>query len=78
MKKRGLAIRITAIFLCALMVLSVVAIALTRVFAADGTAPSPDTGSNKVWIIFAAAGIIALIVAIVTIVSTRSSGRKDD
>ena len=78
MKKRRLAIRITAIFLCALMVLSVVAIALTRVFAADGTAPSPDTGSNKVWIIFAAAGIIALIVAIVTIVSTRSSGRKDD
>ena len=78
MKKIGLAIRITAIFLCALMVLSVVAIALTRVFAADGTAPSPDTGSNKVWIIFAAAGIIALIVAVVTIVSTRSSGRKDD
>ena len=78
MKKIGLAIRITAIFLCALMVLSVVAIALTRVFAADGTAPSPDTGSNKGWIIFAAAGIIALIVAVVTIVSTRSSGRKDD
>ncbi len=32
MKKRGLAIRIIAIALCTLMVLSIVAIALTRVF----------------------------------------------
>jgi surface glycoprotein (TIGR04207 family) len=77
MKKRGLAIRIIAIFLCALMVLSVFAIALTRVFAADGTVPSPDTGSNKIWIIFAAAGVIALVVAVVTIVSTKTPGRKD-
>ncbi|MBR3621522.1 MAG: hypothetical protein IKN56_08420 [Clostridia bacterium] len=71
MKKRGLAIRIIAIFLCGLMVLSVVAIAVTRVFAADGSVPSPDTGSNKVWIVFAAAGIIALAVAVVTIVTTK-------
>ena len=77
MKKRALAIRIIAIFLCALMVLSVVAIALTRVFAADESVASPDTGSNKIWIIFAAAGLIALVVAIVTIVSTKSSGRKE-
>ncbi len=32
MKKRGLAVRIIAIAMCALMVLSIVAIALTRIF----------------------------------------------
>ncbi|MBR5112030.1 MAG: surface glycoprotein [Clostridia bacterium] len=77
MKKRAMAVRIIAIFLCALMVLSVVAIALTRVFAAEDAAASPDTGSSKIWIIFAAAGLIALVVAIVTIISTKTPGRKD-
>ena len=35
MKKRGLAVRIIAIVLCALMVLGVFAIGLTRVFACE-------------------------------------------
>ena len=35
MKKRGLAVRVIAIVLCALMVLSVFAIGLTKVFACD-------------------------------------------
>lgn len=63
MNKRNLFVRITAIVLCALMVLSVVTVALYA-FAAEPTAvASPATGSESMtWVIVAAVAAIAVIV----------------
>lgn len=70
--KRNLIIRIVAIFLCALMVLSVVTAALYA-FAAEATAPAvlPETGSSDavVWVIVAIA--IAVIAISVCLISQR-------
>ena len=71
MKKQNLVTRVIAIILCALMVLSIGAIALTRVFAFEAGAVSPDTGSSNTWIIFAVAGGAALIAAIAAIATTK-------
>lgn len=63
MNKRNLFVRITAIFLCALMLLSVITAALYA-FAADATALAapPETGSSDatVWVFIAVA--VALVV----------------
>ncbi|MBE6772089.1 MAG: hypothetical protein E7547_08100 [Ruminococcaceae bacterium] len=63
MNKRNLFVRITAIFLCALMLLSVITAALYA-FAAEASAVSapPDTGSSDatVWVMIAVA--VALVV----------------
>lgn len=64
MNKRNLFVRITAIVLCALMVLSVVTAALYA-FAAEPTAAaaSPETGSESMtWVIIAAVAAVAVIV----------------
>ncbi len=62
MNKRNLFVRITAIVLCALMVLSVVTVALYA-FAAEPTVASPDTGSESmVWVIVAAVAAVAVII----------------
>ena len=64
MNKRNLFVRITAIVLCALMVLSVVTVALYA-FAAEPTAVavSPETGSESMtWVIIAAVAAVAVIV----------------
>ncbi len=63
MNKRNLFVRITAIILCALMVLSVVTAALYA-FAAEPTVAvaSPDTGSESMtWVIIAAVAAVAVI-----------------
>ncbi len=62
MNKRNLFVRITAIILCALMVLSVVTVALYA-FAAEPTVAAPDTGSESmVWVIIAVVAAVAVIV----------------
>lgn len=64
MNKRNLFVRIVAIVLCALMVLSVVTVALYA-FAAEPTsvAALPETGSESMtWVIIAAVAAIAVIV----------------
>ncbi len=63
MNKRNLFVRITAIVLCALMVLSVVTAALYA-FAAESTAVvTPDTGSESMtWVIIAVVAAVAVIV----------------
>lgn len=68
MKKRNLFIRITAIILCAVMVLGVFTAALYA-FAADASAaPLPDTGSpDNTWLILIAVLAILAIVACVVI-----------
>jgi surface glycoprotein (TIGR04207 family)/LPXTG-motif cell wall-anchored protein len=73
MKKRGLAKRIVAIFLCALMVLSVFAVALTRVFAADEniSAEAVNTGSSSIWIVLVAVIAVAAIVIIALAVTSK-------
>ena len=71
MKKRKLGIRIIAIFLCVLMVLSVVIIAASRAFGAQASVTSPDTGSGSTWIIFAVAGAVAIAVAAVCIITSK-------
>ena len=72
MKKRGMGVRIVAIILCALMVLSVFAIALTRAFAYDVEAEMiATTGSSLTWIIFAVAGGVAVIAAVVAVISKK-------
>ncbi len=63
MNKRNLFVRITAIVLCALMVLSVVTVALYA-FAAepDMLVASPETGSESmVWVIISAVAAVAVI-----------------
>ena len=74
MKKRGLAKRIVAIFLCALMVLSVFAVALTRVFAADENISTEvaNTGSSSIWIVLVA----VIAVAVITIVALTITSKK--
>lgn len=67
--KRNLIIRIVAIALCAIMVLSVVTVAITA-FAADASVlMSPETGSDNttVWIIGAVAVALLAIVACVVL-----------
>lgn len=64
MNKRNLFVRITAIFLCALMVLGVVTVALYA-FAAEPTAAvaAPDTGSESMtWVIIAVVAAVAVII----------------
>ncbi len=64
MNKRNLFVRITAIILCALMVLSIVTVALYA-FAAEpvATVASPETGSESmVWVIISAVAAVAVIV----------------
>lgn len=71
--KRNLIIRIVAIFLCALMILSVVAVAFTA-FAAEPTAlaQSPETGSSDavVWV------VVAIAIAVIAISVCMTSQRK--
>ncbi len=60
MKGRNLFVRIVAIVLCAVMILSVVTAALYA-FAAESV-PSPETGSaNMTWVIVAAVAAVAVI-----------------
>ena len=63
MKGRNLFVRITALVLCALMIISVVTVALYA-FAAEPTAAVPDTGSESmIWVIVAVVAAIAVITA---------------
>lgn len=66
MKKRNLFVRITAIILCAIMVLGVFSAAIYA-FAADASAvPSPETGSpDNTWLILIAVLAILAIAACV-------------
>ncbi len=71
MNKRNIFIRIVAIFLCAIMILSVVTAALYA-FAAEETATVsaslPQTGSaSTVWVIIAVAVALLVIVACVAV-----------
>lgn len=69
MKKRNLFVRITAIILCAIMVLGVFTAAFYA-FAADAsvTPPAPATGSpDNTWLILVAVVAILAIVACVVI-----------
>ena len=63
MKDRSLFVRITAIVLCALMVLGALTAAISA-FATDITLiATPDTGSrNSMWVIIAAAVAVMVIV----------------
>ena len=75
MHKRNLFIRITAIVLCAIMILSVVTAAL-YVFAAEptATAVAAETGSaDNTWVIVAVVAAILVVAAciIVPIVSKK-------
>ena len=61
MKGRNLFVRITALVLCALMIISVVTVALYA-FAAEPAATVPDTGSESmVWVIVAVVAAVAVI-----------------
>ena len=62
MNKRNLFVRITAIVLCALMVLSIVTVALYA-FAAEASAVAlPETGSESMtWVIVSAVAAVAVI-----------------
>ncbi len=63
MKGRNLFIRITALVLCAIMIIGVVTVAFYA-FAAEPTAvTSPDTGSESmVWVIVAVVAAVAVII----------------
>lgn len=62
MNKRNLFVRITAIVLCALMVLSIVTVALYAFAAEPVAVASPDTGSESmVWVIISAVAAVAVI-----------------
>lgn len=63
MKDRSLFVRITAIVLCALMVLGALTAAISA-FATDITLiATPDTGSrNSMWVVIAAAVAVMVIV----------------
>lgn len=76
MHKRNLFIRITAIVLCAIMILSVVTAAL-YVFAAEPTATAAvvETGSaDNTWVIIAV--VAAVLVVAACIVVPRLSKKK--
>ncbi len=63
MNKRNLFVRITAIVLCALMVLSVVTVAFYAFAAEPDIVATPETGSESMtWVIIAAVAAIAVIV----------------
>lgn len=68
MRKRNMFVRITAIILCALMILGVFSAAIYA-FAADVSAtPSPATGSpDNTWLIIVAVLAILAIVACVVV-----------
>ncbi len=71
--KRNLIVRIVAIVLCAIMVLSVVTVAITA-FAAETTlAASPETGSNNIyiWVIAAVVVAVAAIISCVVLPKTK-------
>lgn len=60
MKGRNIFVRIVAIVLCAVMILSVVTAALYA-FAAE-TVPSPETGSaDMTWVIVAVVAAVAIV-----------------
>lgn len=62
MKGRNLFVRITALVLCALMVISVVTAALYAFAAEPAAVASPDTGSESMtWVIVAVVAAIAVI-----------------
>ena len=62
MKGRNLFIRITALVLCAIMIIGVVTVAFYA-FAAEPTAAVPDTGSeNMTWVIVAVVAAVAVII----------------
>ena len=65
MQKRSLFVRITAIVLCAIMVLGVVTAALYA-FAADDAvlfaAPAQTGSPNTTWVIIAVVGALAVVV----------------
>lgn len=61
MKGRNLFVRITALVLCALMIISVVTVALYA-FAAEPVEAAPNTGSESmVWVIIAVVAAVAVI-----------------
>ncbi|MBQ8764048.1 MAG: LPXTG cell wall anchor domain-containing protein [Clostridia bacterium] len=63
MNKRNLFVRITAIFLCALMILSVVTAALYAFAAETSAVALPDTGSESMtWVIIAVVAAVAVII----------------
>lgn len=63
MNKRNLFVRITAIVLCALMILSVVTAALYAFAAEPAAVASPDTGSESMtWVVIAVVAAFAVIV----------------
>ena len=70
---RNVIIRIVAIILCALMVLSVVTVAITA-FAADATllAASPETGSNRIYIWVIASVVVAVVAIIACVVLPKT------
>jgi len=66
--KRSFIIRAVAIVMTALMLLSVFAIVFNTVFAASDSA-LPDTGSDgfPMWVVFAAAGALLVVVLCIVI-----------
>ncbi len=62
MKGRNLFVRIVAIILCAVMILSVVTAALYAFAAEPSAVASPETGSaNMTWVIVAVVAAVAVI-----------------
>ncbi len=62
MQKRNLFVRITAIVLCAIMVLGVVTAALYA-FAADAAAPANTGSPDNTWVIIAVVAALFVVVA---------------
>lgn len=63
MKGRSLFVRIVAILLCALMVVSVVTVALYAFAAEPENVASPATGSESMlWVIVAVVAAVAVII----------------
>lgn len=74
MKNRKLIIRIIAIFLCALMILSVVTILLNVLAAGPGEVV--ETGSNPHIIWFGVAACVGVAVAAACIVTSKSKKKN--
>lgn len=63
MKNKSIVVRIVAVFLCALMVLSAVTVAITAFAASPDSAAAPDTGSESmVWVIVSVVAAVLVIV----------------
>ncbi len=63
MKGRNLFIRITALVLCAIMIIGVVTVAFYAFAAEPAAVTSPDTGSESmVWVIVAVVAAVAVII----------------